>query len=141
MKIKIKKLYEDIQLPAYNKPGDAGLDLRSYEAKILKPGERYCFKTGLAFEIPEGYVGLVWDRSGMALKEGLKTMAGVVDSGYRGEIGVVALNTSDKDVVVEKNDRIAQILIQSVERAEIEEVEELTNSARGEGGFGASGKQ
>lgn len=141
MKIKIKKLDQNVSLPSYAKLGDAGLDLRSNEDKVLLPGERYCFKTGLAFEIPEGFVGLVWDRSGMALKEGLKTMAGVVDSGYRGEIGIVALNTSDTEIKVEKGDRIAQILIQPVMRAEIEEIEELSESERGEGGFGGSGKK
>ncbi len=141
MTIKFQKLFPDVILPGYTHAADAGMDLRTREAKILAPGERYCFKTGFAMAIPDGYVGLVWDRSGLALKEGLTCLAGVVDSGYRGEVGVVALNTSDKNIEIEVNDRVAQMLIQPVEICEIEVVDELSNSERGEGGFGASGKK
>lgn len=141
MIIKFQKLHRDVELGDYAHPGDAGIDLRSYETKTLTPGERYAFETGLVLEIPEGFVGLVWDRSGLAVKEGLTCLAGVVDSGYRGEIKVVILNTSAKDVKIEKNDRIAQILIQPIMKIELEEAKKLSQTQRGKGGFGASGKK
>jgi dUTP pyrophosphatase len=141
MNINFKKLYDDVEPISYTHPGDAGLDLRSHEEMVLAPGVRHCFKTGIALEIPEGFVGLIWDRSGLSLKEGIKTLGGVVDCGYRGEIGVTLLNTSDKDVKIEKNDRVAQILIQKVEQVNLIEVDKLSSSQRGEGGFGGSGKK
>ena len=141
MKIQFQKLFDDTVLPTYTHVGDAGMDLRTREAKTLAPGERYCFKTGFAMAVPEGYVGLVWDRSGLALKEGLTCLAGVVDSGYRGEVGVVTLNTSDKDIKIEKGDRVAQMLIQPIEICDIIEADKLSESERGKGGFGASGKK
>jgi len=141
MIIKFQKLFEDTNLPSYAHPGDAGMDLRSHEEKTLEPFERYCFKIGLAVEIPDGFVGLVWDRSGLSLKEGVKTLGGVIDSGYRGEIGVTLVNISNTNIKIEKDDRIAQLLIQPVEICEIREVKKLSDSARGEGGFGASGKK
>ena len=139
--MRFKKLYDDVEIAEYTHPGDAGLDLRSREEKVLSSGERYCFKIGLAFEIPDGYVGLIWDRSGLSLKEGLKTLGGVVDAGYRGEIGVSLVNLSEKDVKIEKGDRIAQILVQKVENIELEETENLNETRRGGGGFGASGRK
>lgn len=141
MIIKFQKLFPDTILPTYANPGDAGMDLRTIESKILKAGERYCFPTGLSVAIPKNYVGLVWDRSGLALRDGLTCLAGVIDAGYRGEIGVVILNTGKKSVKIEKGDRVAQMLIQPVEICDIEIAEELLNSERGEGGFGASGKK
>ena len=90
-------------------------------------------------ELPEGFVGLVWDKSGLAIKNGIKTMAGVIDSGYRGEIGIVLANLSDQDFKIEKGQKIAQMLIQKVEWAEIEEVKELSKTKRGDGGFGSTG--
>ena len=91
-------------------------------------------------EIPDGYVGLVWDKSGLASKHGIKTMAGVIDSTYRGEISIVLINLGSEDYLVEKNTKIAQILIQKIEQVEIEEVEDLENTERGDRGFGSSGK-
>lgn len=141
MYIKFQKLHRDVELGDYAHPGDAGIDLRSYETKTLAPLERHAFATGLALEIPAGFVGLVWDRSGLAVKEGLTCLAGVVDSGYRGEIKIVILNTSDHEVKIEKNDRIAQMLIQPIMKIELEQAKNLSKTERGKGGFGASGKK
>ena len=90
-------------------------------------------------ELPEGFVALVWDKSGLALKNGIKTMAGVIDSGYRGEIGIVLANLSGRDYKIEKGQKIAQMLVQKAERAEIEEVKNLNETPRGAGGFGSTG--
>ena len=137
---KIKKLNKDVVLPSYANYGDAGLDLYSCEDKVLEPGERYTFKLGFAAEFPENYVALVWDKSGLALNFGLTCLAGVIDHGYRGEYGIVMLNTSKKSYEIKKGDKIAQLLIQNINQAEIEEVNELSDSERGEGGFGSTGK-
>lgn len=141
MQIKFQKLSKEAQLPTYANPGDAGMDLRTTESKTLKPGERFVFPTGLAVAIPEGYVGLVWDRSGLAAKVGFTCLAGVIDAGYRGEIGIVALNTSKKSIKIEKGDRVAQLLIQPIIQAKISEAKTLSQTQRGKGGFGASGKK
>jgi dUTP pyrophosphatase len=141
MEIKIKRLNKEAILPKYANSGDAGLDLYSCEDKLLKPGERYAFKTGLAMEIPKGYVGLVWDKSGLSSNHGLHTFAGVGDSGYRGEWQIIISNLSDSPYAFEKGDKIAQLLIQKVEHAKIIEADILNETQRGEGGFGASGKK
>lgn len=138
-KIKILKLDENVPLPNYAKSGDAGLDLYSAEEIILKPGERCGVKTGIKMEIPDGHVGLVWDKSGVALNTGIKTMGGVVDSGYRGELKVIMINLSDKDFIIKKHSKVAQMLIKKVERAEIEVVDQLSDSERGENAFGSTG--
>lgn len=139
MKIKVKKLLAEAVAPSCHHKGDAGFDLYSAEEIVLKPGERAKVGTGIAMEIPDDYAGLVWDKSGMAANYGIKTMAGVVDSCYRGEISVVLVNLSDKDFKIEKKQKIAQMLIQKVESPEIEVVEELSDSERGEDGFGSTG--
>ncbi len=139
MTIKIKKISSDAKLPQYANEHDAGMDFFSNEECIIKPGERKLLSTGISMAIPQGQVGLIWDKSGLAVKHGLKTMAGVVDSGYRGEIKIVVHNLSDKDYLVEKGNKIAQMLIQRIEQKELLEVEELDETQRGEGGFGSSG--
>ena len=140
MKIKIQRT-RDVKTPNYAHQGDAGLDIYSAEEDyILKPGERKGFLTGIKMEIPSDYVGLVWDKSGLAVKHGIKTMAGVVDSTYRGELIIILINLGSENYLVEKNTKIAQILIQKIERAEIEEVENLNETERGENGFGSTGK-
>ena len=138
MKIKVKKLDPDAIIPSHLLHGDAGLDLHSIEDKILSPGERYPVKTGLAFELPEGYVGLLWDKSGTAFKTGLKTMGGVMDCTYRGEYMVLIWNTTSSKFAIKKGDKIAQVLIQPVASVEIEEVGELSKSIRGEHSFGTA---
>lgn len=139
MILKIKKIYEDSIIPRYAHNYDAGLDLYSYESYLLKPLERITVKTGISMEIPQGYFGSIRDRSGLASKKGVHTLAGVVDSNYRGEIGIVIINLGNENLEINKGDKIAQILIQKVETPEIEEVNELNKSNRGERGFGSTG--
>ena len=139
MKIKIKKLNPEAIVPSYAHKGDAGMDLYSVEDLILKPKHRVAVKTGISFEMSKGYVALIWDKSGVALKTGIKTMAGVIDSGYRGEIKVVLNNLSSKNYEIKKGQKIAQVLIQKVENPKIEIIEELNKTSRGAGGFGSSG--
>lgn len=141
MIIKVKKLKSDAKLPAYAYPGDAGLDLYSIEKIIVPAGSRRAIPTGLAFEIPSGYVGLVWAKSGLAFNQGLTTMSGVLDAGYRGELALSIFNTTSEDYCIEKGDKVAQLLIQPVIEAQITETEELSDSSRGTGGFGSTGKK
>jgi dUTP pyrophosphatase len=139
LKIKIRKV-SDVKTPNYAHMGDAGLDFYSAEDDyILKPGERKGFATGIKMEIPEGYVGLIWDKSGLAFKNGLKVMAGVIDSTYRGEIVIVLINLGRKEYTVKRNTKIAQMLIQGIEQVEIEEIENLSNTRRSDGKFGSTG--
>lgn len=138
-KIKVLKIDESVPLPNYAKSGDAGLDLYSAEEIVLKPGQRYGVRTGIKMEIPDNFVGLIWDKSGIALNAGIKTMGGVVDSGYRGEVKVIIINLSDQNFVVKKHTKVAQMLIKKVERAEIEMVDHLTETDRGDGAFGSTG--
>jgi dUTP pyrophosphatase len=140
MEIKILKIDSDVKAPGYANPGDAGMDFYSAEDTVIKPNERKVVRTGVKMAIPEGYAGLVWDKSGLAAKKGIKTMAGVIDAGYRGEVGIVLHNLGNDDFIVEKNMKIAQMLIQPVHSPEVVEVKELDETKRGEGGFGSTGK-
>ncbi len=128
--------------PTYAKPGDAGADLRSTQTLTLIPGARALVKTGVKLAMPDGYVGLVHPRSGLAAKHGITVLntPGTVDAGYRGEIMVTLINTSEEAFEINRGDRIAQLLFQRVERAVFHPVSELPESARGETGFGSSGK-
>lgn len=137
--LKIKKLHPDAIIPRYIRSGDAALDLCSCENIIIPVRERRLISTGIAIAIPSGYVGLIWDRSGMAANSGIKSLGGVIDANYRGEIKVILHNLSDKEFSVQKGMRIAQLLVQPVVQAEIKEVEELDETSRGESGFGSSG--
>jgi len=141
MKIRIKKLHPEAILPAYAHGAleDAGLDLRAVERIILKPGSSSGVATGLAIELPPGYEAQVRPRSGMALKHSVTVNFGTIDPGYRGEIRVVMFNLSQVDYVVEKGDRIAQLIVARYEAIEWEEGE-LGDSTRGVGGFGSSGR-
>lgn len=140
MKIKFKKLNPNAVVPKNNYKGDAGVDLFTIEPFELEPGERKSVPIGLSIEIPDGYVGLIWDKSGLSHKYGIKTFGGVIDSGYRGEMHVGIMNLSDRFFSFEKGHKVAQLLIQQVEKIEFEEVEKLSESDRGENGFGSSGK-
>ena len=140
MKIKLKKLHSEARIPEHALEGDAGVDLFSVEPFELEPGERKSVPLGVAIEIPQGYVGLIWDKSGLSHKYGIKTFGGVIDSSYRGEIHAGIMNLSDKFFSFEKGHKIAQLLIQKVETVEFEEVKELSDSVRGEGAFGSTGK-
>jgi dUTP pyrophosphatase len=140
VKIKIKKLNPDAIIPKYSHVGDAGMDLFSVEKDfILKPNHRVLVGTGLSIELPKGYVSLVWDKSGIALK-GIKTMGGVIEHTYRGEYKIILVNLSSENYEIKKGQKIAQLLIQKIETAEIEEVDELSETTRGDGGFGSTGK-
>lgn len=139
VKIKVKKLHKDAVTPSYAHDGDAGMDLYAVENVILWPNEPVAVPTGLSIELPKGYVALIWDKSGLALKEGIKTMAGVCDANYRGEYKVVLLNTTNQYYYVDKGDKLAQVLIQPVMSAVVEEVTELSETSRGKGGFGSTG--
>jgi dUTP pyrophosphatase len=140
MKIKIKKIHPDAQIPKYAHEGDAGMDLYINEPVELEPGERKSIPLGISVEIPEGYVGLMWDKSGLSHKYGIKSFGGVIDSGYRGEIHAGVMNLSDKYFKFEKGHKIAQLLIQKIENVDFEEVKELSNTSRGEGGLGSTGR-
>ncbi len=138
----IKRLDPGMPLPSYSHPGDAGADLATAEDVELGPGERVLVRTGLAIALPAGYAAFVHPRSGLAAKYGvtLVNAPGTVDAGYRGEIKVTLLNTdSDRAVRFNRGDRIAQLVIQRVERAVFHEVEVLPGSSRGDGGFGSTG--
>lgn len=139
MALKIKKLHPEATLPKYLRPGDAAMDLYANETKILQPNQRELISTGIAMAIPAGHVGLIWDRSGMAANHGIKSMGGVIDSNYRGEVKVILHNLTSQSFTIEKGMRIAQMLIQEVTQKEILEVEELDQSIRGEKGFGSTG--
>ena len=140
VKLKVKKLHPDAIIPSYAHPGeDAGMDVHAVEDAIIKAGERALIPLGLSMEFPPGHVCLVWDKSGLAVKNGLKTMAGVIEHSYRGEYKIAVLNTSNEDYPVKKGQKVAQLLIQPIMTAEVEEVNELSSTARGEGGFGSTG--
>jgi dUTP pyrophosphatase len=127
-------------LPGYASAGAAGADLCASESVLISPGEHTAVSTGLQLEIPAGHVGLVWPRSGLALHHGIDTLAGVIDSDYRGELRVVLINHGDEPIVIRPGERLAQLLIQPVERAEFVRSESLPGSPRGEGGFGSTGR-
>jgi dUTP pyrophosphatase len=133
---------DEEMIPHYSKPGDAGADLRSSQALTIQAGERTLVKTGVSIALPAGYVALVHPRSGLALKHGITVLnaPGTVDAGYRGEIMVTLINTSNEPFDIAVGDRIAQLLVQQVIRAEFISVQSLPGSDRGESGFGSSGR-
>lgn len=126
-------------VPRYASAGAAGADLCSAETVVLGPGERRAIGTGLQIELPPGTVGLVWPRSGLAVRHGVDTLAGVVDSDYRGEVKVVLINHGRESFQVAAGDRIAQLLVQRVEQVDFAVEADLTSTVRGAGGFGSTG--
>lgn len=140
--LRVRRLRGDVQLPRYTHPGDAGLDLALAEEVSLEPGQRVAAPTGLAVAVPHGWVGLVHPRSGLSLTRGVTVVnaPGTVDAGYRGELRVLLVNLGAEPVVLAAGERVAQLLLQRVGRAEVVEVDELDETARGEGGFGSSGR-
>jgi dUTP pyrophosphatase len=140
MRIKIKKLKENAKLPKYHHPGDVGMDLYSMEEKTLLPGEHYFFYHGFALEFPIGYAAVVKDKSGIS-KSGLHTMGGVFDAGYRGEYNTHLVNLSDRPYTIEEGDKVSQLIIYPVEIVELEETKELSDSSRGMGAFGSTGRK
>lgn len=143
MRLPIKRLDESLDLPSYATSGDAGLDLLAAESVRLEPGARALIATGVAVAIPEGHAGFVHAKSGRAVNEGLALVnaPGLIDAGYRGEIKVIAVNLDRVEpIVIERGDKVAQLVVLRVAGAELEVVEELPSSDRAEGGFGSTGR-
>ena len=145
MKVNIKKLTSDAVIPTYGSEFSAGADLYACteEAITIMPNETKLIKTGISLEIPEGYAGLIYSRSGLASKKGLApaNKVGVVDADYRGEVMVALHNHSSASATVEPKERIAQLVIAPFLKADFNEVEELTDTVRGTGGFGSTGNK
>jgi len=142
MRVEITRLDPELPVPAYQRVGDAGLDLYAAQDASIPPGARVVIGTGIAVAIPDGYAGLCTPRSGLAVRLGLSLVnaPGIIDSGYRGEIKVILVNHDPVDVIeVRRGDRIAQIVIVPVATAELVEVAELPASERGTGGHGSTG--
>jgi len=139
--VRVQKIHEDAVMPKYVHEGDSGMDLFSVAEHVLKPGERQLIGTGLKVAVPLGYEGQVRPKSGLALKHGVTVVntPGTLDAGYRGKLGVIAINHGAEDYKVEKNQKIAQLVIQKIEQAHLEEVQSLDETSRGEGGFGSTG--
>jgi dUTP pyrophosphatase len=142
VELRVARLREDARLPSRAHDGDAGLDLHAAEPARIGPGERASVGTGVALEIPDGHAGLVLPRSGLAARHGIALVnaPGLIDSGYRGEVRILLLNTDRSEPFeIEPGDRIAQLVVAPLGEVEAIEVAELAGSARGEGGFGSSG--
>ena len=140
MNIRVKKLLLEAKIPERAHPTDAGLDLFSCEEVAFFPGERKAVKTGIALAVPSGYVGLVWDKSGVSLSSGMKTLGGVIDAGYRGEVLVIMANLGSETYSIHIGQKIAQLLVQEVLLDDVVESEELGDTDRGEGSFGSTGR-
>ncbi len=142
LRINIKRIDKNLPLPLYAHDGDAGCDLLSAVDAVLGPGERALIPTGVAVSIPRGYGGFVQPRSGLAIKHGISLVntPGLIDSAYRGEIKVIMINTDRNEPFhINRGDKIAQFVIQKVEEVSFEEVDELDETVRGDGGFGSTG--
>jgi len=139
MQLKVKKLHPNAKMPSFAHATDAGLDLYAVAETTVPAHGRVLVPTGLAMAIPDGYVGLVWDKSGISFKVGLKVIGGVADAGYRGEIFVALLNTTGTEYTFAAGDKVAQMLLQKVTHPAIVEVDSLEETARGHGSFGSTG--
>lgn len=141
LEVRFERIDPWVIVPTRASRGDAGYDLYSSHTGIvtLEPGQRQLFPTGIALAIPEGYVGLVKPRSGLALWKGIHVLGGVIDSGYRGDVGVILLNTSNEPQIIGEGERVAQLLIQPVMEVELLEVDRIGGTERGTGGFGSTG--
>jgi dUTP pyrophosphatase len=139
MKIKIKKIHPEAKIPHFALEGDVGMDLYSVQDVVLKPGEKVSCSTGIGIKIPQGYAALIWDKSGPSHKFGIKTLGGVFDSNFTGEYLIGLINLGKEDYVIEKGQKIAQVLFQKVETPEVEEVSEFEQTNRGSSGLGSTG--
>lgn len=139
MHLKVKKLNSDAKLPTHGNPGDAGLDFYALEEVVFAPGSQMRIHTGLALEIPDGHVGLVWDKSGISFNKGLKIVGGVIDAPFRGEFVASMVNLSKETQIIEKGQKFTQMLIQKFEHCDILEVGELSDTVRGGGREGSTG--
>lgn len=137
--LQIKKIYSDSNAPTRGTPNSAGLDLYSYEDGVIEPRSRSTVDTGICMKIPNNHCGLIWPRSGLSVKNGIETGAGVIDSDYSGAIMVIIHNHSDIPFYYKKGMRIAQILIMPYAIPDIKIVESLNKSIRGDAGFGSTG--
>lgn len=140
MEIKVKKIDKEALLPVYANIDDAGADLFCAKETVVLAGKRGLVPTGISMEIQEGYVGLIWDKSGLAVKSGITTIAGVIDASYRGEIMVAVFNLSDEPHTFSVGNKIAQILIQPIIKGNFVEADILSNTERNDKGFGSTGK-
>ena len=142
VRVLLRRLSDDLPVPGYAHPGDAGADLVAAQDVVLAPGERAVVPTGVAIALPEGYAGFVHPRSGLAARHGLALVnaPGTIDAGYRGEIKVIVVNLDPREPIrLARGDRIAQLVVQRVEHATFEEVQVLPDSVRADGGFGSTG--
>ncbi len=141
MTLRFRRIHPDAALPSYAHEGDAGMDVRSVEELELAPGARALVHTGLVMMLPPGWEAQVRPRSGLALKHGVTVLntPGTIDAGYRGEVGVILVNFGDRPFKVSKGDKVAQVVVAPVTRAEIVETSELDETERGAGGFGSTG--
>ena len=140
MQLQVKKLNTEAKLPTNGHPGDAGMDFYAVEDTVFLPHEQKKIGSGMAIEIPPGFVGLIWDKSSVSFNQGLKSVGGVIDAGYRGEIIFSMYNMTDKQQEIKKGNKIAQLIIQKFESCDIVEVNDLTDTVRGEGREGSTGK-
>lgn len=141
IELKVKRINEEAKMPEYAHVGDAGLDLFSVDDLMILPGESKLIKTGIQIELPKGTEAQIRPRSGLALKNQITVLntPGTIDEGYRGEIGVILINHGKQEFHVEKGMKIAQMVVKPVFTVTIKEIEELTGTTRGEGGFGSTG--
>ena len=140
MNLKVQLLTSDAKMPTKGHPGDAGIDFYSTETHMFAPHQQIHVHTGVSMEIPDGYAGLIWDKSSVSFNQGLKVMGGVIDAGYRGEIIVSMYNTTSTEQVITKGNKVAQMLIQKFEKCDIVVAEELSDTVRGTGREGSTGK-
>ncbi|MFT4310596.1 MAG: dUTP diphosphatase [Candidatus Woesearchaeota archaeon] len=138
--LNVKKLHPQAIIPEFQRKGDAAVDLHTTQTITIEPQQRMAAPTGIATEFPSGYVALIKDRSGLALKNGIHTLGGVIDANYRGEIKVILHNTSHEAYTIQVGERIAQMILLQLPHISIQEVDELSDSNRGQLGFGSSGK-
>ena len=141
IKVQITKIKDNAKIPSYAHKGDAGMDLYSTEDYTIKPGERVLVSTGIKIALPNGFEAQVRAKSGLALKYGLTVLnaPGTIDSEYRGEVGVIAINLGQEDYNIKAGEKVAQLVIKNVYEAELEELDNLDDTTRGDGGFGSTG--
>lgn len=137
--LRVKSLGPDFKAPVRKHVSDAGADIHSAEELIIEPGKRHAISTQMAIAVPEGYYGRIGPRSGLAYKNGIDVLAGIIDKNYRGEVKVILINFGDSPFKVEVGDRIAQLIIEKIDTPEIKVVHSLDETERGEGGFGSTG--
>ena len=140
MQIKIKKLKKNAKMPSYAHPGDVGMDMYAMERVVIKPMGHHRFFHGFAFEFSAGYAAIVKDKGSIS-KAGLHSMGGVFDSGFRGEYNTHLVNLSDKSYTIEKGDKVSQLVVLPVARVKLKEVKKLSDSSRGAGAFGSTGRK